>query len=66
MKVEELWRKQIHLAQKVFWGAKVYERNGTFYMYYTAEEHLAIATSLSPLGAILFKKKISQYILNVR
>ncbi|MDO8539988.1 MAG: glycoside hydrolase family 43 protein [Opitutaceae bacterium] len=33
-----------------FWGAEVYERNGTFYMYYTVEEHLAIATSASPLG----------------
>ena len=33
-----------------FWGAEVYERNGTFYMYYTVEEHLAIATGPSPLG----------------
>lgn len=33
-----------------FWGAEVYERNGIFYMYYTVEEHIAIATSTSPLG----------------
>lgn len=33
-----------------FWGAEVYERDGTFYMFYTVEEHLAIASSASPLG----------------
>jgi len=42
---------------KGFWGAEVYERNGTFYMYYTAEEHLAIATSSSPLGPFIQKEK---------
>lgn len=42
---------------KGFWGAEVYERDGTFYMYYTAEEHLAIATSSSPLGPFIQKEK---------
>jgi len=33
-----------------FWGAEVYERDGLFYMFYTVDEHLAIATATSPLG----------------
>jgi beta-xylosidase len=35
---------------KGFWAPQVFERKGTFYMAYTANEHLAIATSNSPLG----------------
>ncbi|MGV3540068.1 MAG: glycoside hydrolase family 43 protein [Rufibacter sp.] len=42
---------------KGFWGAEVYERNGKFYMYYTVEEHLAIATSDSPLGPFVQQEK---------
>ena len=33
-----------------FWAPQVFERNGTFYMAYTANEHIAIAKSSSPLG----------------
>lgn len=33
-----------------FWAPEVYYIDGTFYMYYTAEEHLCVATSDSPLG----------------
>lgn len=40
-----------------FWGAEVYERKGTFYMYYTVEEHLAIATCASPLGPFVQTEK---------
>lgn len=33
-----------------FWAPEVYFVNGTYYMLYTAEEHLALATADSPLG----------------
>ena len=33
-----------------FWGGDVIEKDGTFYMYATVEEHLVVATSDSPLG----------------
>jgi len=33
-----------------YWAPEVYNINGTFYMYYTAEEHICVATSSSPLG----------------
>ncbi|SFU59516.1 Glycosyl hydrolases family 43 [Pustulibacterium marinum] len=33
-----------------FWAPQVFEKNGTFYMAYTADEHIAIASSDSPLG----------------
>lgn len=33
-----------------FWAPEVYEIDGMFYMYYSAEEHICVATSQSPLG----------------
>lgn len=33
-----------------FWAPDVIERDGAFYMYYTADEHLCAAVSDSPLG----------------
>lgn len=33
-----------------FWAPQVFERNGKYYMAYTANEHIAIAESDSPLG----------------
>lgn len=33
-----------------FWAPQVFQRNGKFYMAYTANEHIAIAESDSPLG----------------
>jgi len=36
-----------------FWAPEVVEKNGTFYMYYAVEEHLAVATSDSPLGPFI-------------
>ncbi|VUD67436.1 Extracellular exo-alpha-(1-_5)-L-arabinofuranosidase [Thalassocella blandensis] len=33
-----------------FWAPEVIHHNGQFYMYYAVEEHLAVATSSSPLG----------------
>lgn len=37
-------------GEKWFWAPEVYYLNGQFYMYLSAEEHLIIATSGSPLG----------------
>ncbi|PZR28121.1 MAG: beta-xylosidase [Citrobacter freundii] len=33
-----------------FWAPEVFYRNNKFYMFYTANEHIAVATSDSPLG----------------
>ncbi|MET0466689.1 MAG: glycoside hydrolase family 43 protein [Chitinophagaceae bacterium] len=33
-----------------FWAPEVFYRNNLFYMFYTANEHIAVATSSSPLG----------------
>ena len=33
-----------------FWAPEVYRLNDKFYMYFTAEEHICVATSDSPLG----------------
>lgn len=33
-----------------FWAPEVYHKNGKYYMYYSANEHLYVATGDSPLG----------------
>ncbi|MDR0699573.1 MAG: glycoside hydrolase family 43 protein, partial [Tannerella sp.] len=63
-----LWKRHSTLAlsksnsygDKWFWAPEVYYRpeNKTFYMYYSAEEHICVATSNSPLGP--FEQKIKQ------
>ena len=37
-------------ADRWFWAPEVYYLNGQFYMYYSADEHICVATSQSPLG----------------
>lgn len=37
-------------ADRWFWAPEVYYIDGTFYMYYTADEHICVATADSPLG----------------
>ena len=37
-------------ADRYFWAPEVYYVNGKFYMYYSADEHICVATSTSPLG----------------
>jgi GH43 family beta-xylosidase len=52
------WTKQSNLAlhknnsyaDRWFWAPEVYYLNGRFYMYYSADEHICMATSDSPLG----------------
>ncbi|MCR5484568.1 MAG: glycoside hydrolase family 43 protein [Clostridiales bacterium] len=41
-------------GERGFWAPEVYRVNGKYYMLYTAEERLAVATADSPLGP--FKK----------
>ena len=43
-------------GERWFWAPEVYEINGVFYMYYSANEHICVATSDSPLGP--FTQKI--------
>lgn len=45
-----------------FWAPEVYYHNGLFYLIYTVDEHLGIATSSSPLGP--FKSPKQSYINN--
>ena len=52
------WTKQPNLAlhknnsyaDRWFWAPEVYYLNERFYMYYSADEHICVATSNSPLG----------------
>jgi len=37
-------------ADRWFWAPEIYFVNGKFYMYYSADEHICVATSDSPLG----------------
>ena len=37
-------------ADRCFWVPEVYYVNGKFYMYYSADEHICVAVSDSPLG----------------
>lgn len=41
-----------------FWAPEVYCINGKFYMYYSADEHICVAVSDSPLGP--FKQQIKK------
>ncbi len=40
-------------GDKWFWAPEVYYVNGKFYMYYSAEEHMCVATSNSPYGPFI-------------
>lgn len=59
------WTKEPRLAldkkdsfgEKWFWAPEVYFVNGKFYMYYTAEEHICVAVSDSPLGPFVQPEK---------
>jgi len=45
-------------AEKWFWAPEVYHVNGKFYMYYSANEHICVATSDSALGP--FKQEVQK------
>ncbi len=40
-----------------FWAPEIYELNGKFYMYYSAEEHICVAIADSPEGPFVQKEK---------
>jgi len=42
--------KQNSWGDRWFWAPEVYVVDGTFYMYYSADEHICVATSDHPLG----------------
>ena len=44
LKAEDSW------GEKNFWAPDIIYRDGIFYLSYSVEEHLCIATSRSPLG----------------
>lgn len=46
---EDVW------ADRWFWAPEVYHVNGKFYMYYSADSHICVATSDSPLGPFVQK-----------
>lgn len=48
---EDVWGK------KWFWSGDVIEKKGKFYLYYTANEHLGVAVSDSPLGPFTQREK---------
>jgi len=52
--------KEDSYGNKWFWAPEVYynKENQTFYMYYSAEEHICVATSKSPLGP--FKQAVQK------
>ena len=47
-------------ADRWFWAPEVYEVNGKFYMYYSADEHICVATADSPAGPFTQSKKEPQ------
>jgi len=44
-------------AERWYWAPEVYQVNGKFYMYYSGDEHIWVATSDSPLGPFLQTEK---------
>ena len=49
--------KRDSYGNKWFWAPEVYLIDDTYYMYYSAEEHVCVATSESPLGPFRQKEK---------
>ena len=47
-------------ADRWFWAPEVYEVNGKFYMYYSADEHICVAIADSPAGPFIQSKKEPQ------
>lgn len=57
---EMLLKKEDSYGEKWFWAPEVYYNpaNKKFYLYYSAEEHICVATSDSPLGP--FKQDVKK------
>lgn len=54
-------RKEDVWAERWFWAPEVYAANGKFYMYYSADEHICVATSDSPTGP--FRQEVQKPML---
>jgi beta-xylosidase len=48
-------------ADRKFWAPEVYHVKGKFYMFYSADEHICVATSDSPLGP--FRQDVQEPII---
>ena len=48
-------------ADRWFWAPEVYAVHGKFYMYYSADEHICVATSDSPIGP--FRQEVQKPML---
>ncbi|QEC51238.1 glycosyl hydrolase family 43 [Anseongella ginsenosidimutans] len=48
---EDVW------GDRWFWAPEVYALNGRFYMYFSADEHINVAVSDSPLGPFVQEKQ---------
>lgn len=57
---QRLLSKEDSYADRWFWAPEVYynQANQTFYLYYSADEHICVATSNSPTGP--FKQSVKQ------
>ncbi|MFV0593372.1 MAG: glycoside hydrolase family 43 protein [Draconibacterium sp.] len=51
-----LYKDDVYADQK-FWAPEVYFVNGRFYMYFSADLHICVATSDSPTGPFVQEKK---------
>jgi len=49
--------KKDSYGERWFWAPEVYRINGKYYMYYTADKHICVATSSSPLGPFVQQNK---------
>ena len=55
-------KKEDVKGDKWFWAPEVYFVNEKFYMYYSADEHICVATSDSPLGPFVQEEKKPQIV----
>lgn len=49
--------KQDSFGDRWFWAPEVYRIGDTYYMYYSADEHICVAEARSPLGPFVQKEK---------
>ena len=57
-------RKEDVWGEKWFWAPEVYKINNKYYMFFSAEEHIAVAISNSPIGP--FVQKIQKPLIETK
>lgn len=50
--------KRDSYGEKWFWAPEVYNINGKFYMFYSADKHICVATSTSPVGPFVQQEQL--------